>query len=153
MESLVQKCKKVISNNINLQKTNNLPNEGLAERTILEVINELKEKNEKEYVYRLKEEKQNLKEFYQKHYDAEYKNDDWPPDFVNLKIKKLNWAFFIIFYEREFIYQNFLKKANYDIDQAVVLFWFELSQFTIDYIPDDFKWDDDLDSSDSDDSD
>ena len=54
MESLSQKCKKVISNNINLQKTNNLPNEGLAERTILEVVNELKEK---EYVNRLKEKK------------------------------------------------------------------------------------------------
>ena len=47
MESLSQKCKKVISNNINLQKTNNLPNEGLAERTILEVVNELKEKKMK----------------------------------------------------------------------------------------------------------
>ena len=150
--SLTNLCKKVICDNINFEKTNNLPREGLRERTLLLTVNELKEKNEKEYVNRLKEEKQNVKEFYQKHYDEEHNNDYWPQDSVLLKIKKLNWAFFIIFLEREFIDKNFLKEANYDIDLAVVFFWHELNQFTLDYIPCDIKWDDDLES-DSDDSD
>ena len=54
--------------------------------------------------------------------------------------------------EREFTDKNFLKEANYDIEQAVVLFEHELNQFTLDYIPCDIKWDDDweLDSDDSD---
>ena len=63
MESLSQKCKKVISNNINLQKTNNLPNERLAERTILEVVNELKEKNEKEYIIYLEKFETKLRKY------------------------------------------------------------------------------------------
>ena len=153
MESLSQKCKKVISNNINLQKTNNLPNEGLAERTILEVVNELKEK---EYVNRLKEKKQEIKEFFRKHCSDKNQNDDdddfWQQSYNRNQIKNFNWTFFIIFLEREFTDKNFLKEANYDIAQAVVLFEHELNQFTIDYIPCDIKWDDDweLDSDDSD---
>ena len=39
--------------------------------------------------------------------------------------------------------KNFLKKANYDIDQAVELFWHELNQFILDYIPCDIEWEDD----------
>ena len=153
MESLSQKCKKVISNNINLQKTNNLPNEGLAERTILEVVNELKEK---EYVNRLKEKKQEIKEFFRKHYSDKNQNDDddddfWQQSYNRNKIKNFNWTFFIIFLEREFTDKNFLKEANYDIEQAVVLFEHELNQFTLDYIPCDIKWDDwERDSDDSD---
>ena len=111
MESLSQKCKKVISNNINLQKTNNLPNEGLAERTILEVVNELKEKK---YVNRLKEKKQEIKEFFRKHYSDKNQNDDdlWQQSYNRNKIKNFNWTFFIIFLEREFTDKNFLKKSK-----------------------------------------
>ena len=45
--SLTNLCKKVICDNINFEKTNNLPKEGLRERTLLLTVNELKEKNEK----------------------------------------------------------------------------------------------------------
>ena len=76
MESLSQKCKKVICDNINFEKTNNLPKEGLRERTLLLTVNELKEKNEKEYVNRLKEEKQNLKECFRREYDKNQNEDD-----------------------------------------------------------------------------
>ena len=141
--SLVNLCKKVICDNINFEKTNNLPKEGLRERTLLLTVNELKEKNEKEYVNRLKEEKQNLKECFRREYDKNQNEDDWPQYLALLKIKKLNWTFFSIFLEREFIDKNFLKKANYDIDQAVELFWHELNQFILDYIPCDIEWEDD----------
>ena len=158
MESLSQKCKKVICDNINFEKTNNLPKEGLRERTLLLTVNEFKEKTEKKYVNRLKEKKQEIKEFFQKHYsdpnDDEDDDDDalWQQSYNRDQIKNFNWTFFIIFLEREFTDKNFLKKANYDIAQAVVLFEHELNQFTLDYIPCDIKWDDDweLDSDDSD---
>ena len=153
MESLSQKCKKVICDNINFEKTNNLPKEGLRERTLLLTVNELKEKK---YVNRLKEKKQEIKEFFRKHYSDKNQNDDdddfWQQSYNRNKIKNFNWTFFIIFLEREFTDKNFLKEANYDIEQAVVLFEHELNQFTLDYIPCDIKWDDDweLDSDDSD---
>ena len=152
--SLANLCKKVISNNINLQKTNNLPKEGLRERTLLLTVNELKEKTEKEYVNRLKEKKQEIKEFFRKHYSDQNDDDDdfWQQSYNRDKIKNFNWTFFIIFLEREFTDKNFLKKANYDIAQAVVLFEHELNQFTLDYIPCDIKWDNDWER-DSDDSD
>ena len=156
MESLSQKCKKVICDNINFEKTNNLPKEGLRERTLLLTVNELKEKNEKEYVNRLKEKKQEIKEFFRKHYSDKNQNDDdddfWQQSYNRNQLKNFNWTFFIIFLEREFTDKNFLKEANYDIDQAVELFEHELNQFTLDYIPCDIKWDDDweLDSDDSD---
>ena len=69
MESLKNMCKKVIFENINLQKTNNLPNEGLAERTILMTVNELKEKNEKEYLFYLKK-----FNFIIQHYDNQWRD-------------------------------------------------------------------------------
>ena len=151
--SLANLCKKVICDNINLQKTNNLPKEGLRERTLLLTVNELKEKK---YVNRLKEKKEEIKEFFRKHYSDDDDDDDddalWQQSYNRHQTKNFNWTFFIIFLEREFTDKNFLKEANYDIEQAVVLFEHELNQFTLDYIPCDIKWDDDWER-DSDDSD
>ena len=42
MESLKTKCQKVLFENINLQKTNDLPKKGLLERTLLLTVEELK---------------------------------------------------------------------------------------------------------------
>ena len=42
--SLTNMCKKVIFENINLKKTQNLPQEGLSERTLWLATKELKEK-------------------------------------------------------------------------------------------------------------
>ena len=98
-------------------------------------VNEFKEKTEKKYVNRLKEKKQEIKEFFRKHYSDENQNEDdddfWQQSYNRHHIKNFNWTFFIIFLEREFTDKNFLKKAN---------------------IPCDIKWDDDweLDSDDSD---
>ena len=47
MESLKTKCQKVLFENINLQKTNDLPKKGLLERTLLLTIEELKKKIKK----------------------------------------------------------------------------------------------------------
>ena len=102
--SLTNLCKKVICDNINFEKTNNLPKEGLRERTLLLTVNELKEKNEKEYVNRLKEKKQEIKEFFRNHYSDKNQNDDdddfWQQSYNRNQIKNFNWTFFIIFLER-----------------------------------------------------
>ena len=101
---------------LTLQKTNNLPKEGLRERTLLLTVNEFKEKTEKEYVNRLKEKKEEIKEFFRKHYsdddDDEDDDDDalWQQSYNRHQTKNFNWTFFIIFLEREFTDKNFLKK-------------------------------------------
>ena len=47
MESLKTKCRKVLIENINLQKTNDLPKKELRKRTLLLIVEKLKEKRKK----------------------------------------------------------------------------------------------------------
>ena len=102
MESLSQKCKKVMFENINLEKTNNLPNEGLAERTILMTVNELKEKNEKEYLFYLEKFDCVIQRYDNKWRDAifywERRIDDSHQDFLKTD-RVIQVAFLKNFYE------------------------------------------------------
>ena len=113
MESLSQKYKKVISNNINLQKTNNLPNEGLAERTILEVVNKLKEKNEKEYIIYLEKFETILRKYEDKWRDMIfYLKNRHAQNKRNIKILKKDRTVQIAVLKREIKHKIFLKKIT-----------------------------------------
>ena len=130
MESLSQKCKKVISNNINLQKTNNLPNEGLAERTILEVVNELKEKNEKEYIIYLNKFKELLTLYDNRWRDMIfYVRMQFANNPTNLEILNKDRAVQEAVLKREIKNKIFLKKNNYNIQKSFFEFLNELNSY------------------------
>ena len=130
MESLSQKCKNVMFENINLDKTNNLPKEGLAERTLLLTVNELKEKNEKEYEIYLKK-INNIIDRYDNQwrkaifwFEKRKKND-------KTNLKRLDYDNIIqqAMINREINEKIYLKKNNYDMKKSFYDLFHEMNSY------------------------
>ena len=116
--------------NINLDKTNNLPKEGLAERTLLLTVNELKEKNEKEYEIYLKKFNNIIER-----YDNQWRKDIFwlekreSQDRKNQELLKNDSAIQVAFIKRELKEKIFLQKNNFEIQKSFYDLFHEMNSY------------------------
>ena len=130
MESLKTKCRKVLIENINLQKTNDLPKKGLRKRTLLLIVEKLKEKNLKKYPEYLQK-----FNFIVSRYDNNWRKSIFHfatgKDHKGFKFNRiLNNDIKIQknLIEREFEHKKYLKKFDYDIKKAFLEFFQDLNK-------------------------